>query len=80
MNTATLIPEPTYPEPLPLLPDMEAALPYPLEALGELLGGAAAAIVEAVQVPDALAAQSVLAAAAMAAQPHGNAPAARLAG
>ncbi len=73
MSAATMIPEPTYPEPLPLLPDMEAPARYPLEALGELLGGAAAAIVEAVQVPDALAAQSVLAAAAMAAQPHGNA-------
>nr|WP_315406655.1 YfjI family protein [uncultured Pseudomonas sp.] len=72
MTAATLIPDPDYPEPLPLLPDIEAATPYPLEALGELLGGAAAAIVDACQVPDALAAQSVLAAAAMAAQPHGN--------
>jgi len=68
-----LIPDPSYPEPQPLLPEMEAAIPYPLEALGEVLGGAAAAIVEAVQVPTALAAQSVLAAAAMAAQPHANA-------
>ncbi|BAP80332.1 hypothetical protein MT1_3157 [Pseudomonas sp. MT-1] len=67
-----LMPEPIYPEPLPLLPDLEEAAPYPLEALGDALGGAAAAIVEAVQVPAALAAQSVLAAAAMAAQPHGN--------
>ncbi|MEE1920847.1 YfjI family protein [Pseudomonas sp. 148P] len=73
MTAGTLIPDPDYPEPLPLLPDMEASAPYPLEALGELLGGAAAAIVEACQVPGALAAQSVLAAAAMAAQPHGNA-------
>lgn len=68
-----LIPDPSYPEPTPLLPEVEAAFPYPLEALGDVLGGAAAAIVEAVQVPAALAAQSVLAAAAMAAQPHGNA-------
>lgn len=73
MTVGSLIPDPGYPEPLPLLPDMEAAAPYPLDALGELLGGAAAAIVEACQVPGALAAQSVLAAAAMAAQPHGNA-------
>ncbi|MBU0808722.1 MAG: DUF3987 domain-containing protein [Gammaproteobacteria bacterium] len=58
--------------PLPLLPDLEAAAPYPLEALGNLLGGAAEAIIEAVQVPDTLAAQSVLMAAAMAAQAHGN--------
>ncbi len=75
MTVAELIPEalPACPEPLPLLPDMETAAPYPLAALGDLLGGAAAAIIEAVQVPDALAAQSVLAAAAMAAQPHANA-------
>ncbi|MGE8096631.1 YfjI family protein [Pseudomonas fluorescens] len=51
---------------------MEVAAPYPLQALGELLGGAAAAIIDAVQVPDALAGQAVLAAAAMAAQPHAN--------
>lgn len=68
-----LLASPTYPEPLPLLPEMEKAAPYPIQALGELLGGAAQSIVEAVQVPDALAAQSVLAAAAMAAQAHGNA-------
>ncbi|AJE20327.1 YfjI family protein [Azotobacter chroococcum] len=72
-EAGALIPAPTYPEPLPLLPNLEAAAPYPLAALGDLLGGAAAAIIEAVQVPDALAAQSVLAAAAMAAQPHANA-------
>ena len=63
----------SLPQPLPLLPDLEAAAPYPLQALGELLGGAVTAIVDAVQVPDALAAQSVLTAAAMAAQAHGNA-------
>ncbi len=61
------------PVPTPLLTDFEIAAPYPFEALGELLGGAVAAITEAVQVPFALAAQSVLIAAAMAAQPHGNA-------
>lgn len=71
--TAPLIPAPTFPEPLPLLPELDKAAPYPIQALGKLLGGAAQAIVEAVQVPDALAAQSVLSAAAMAAQAHGNA-------
>lgn len=70
--TSTLIPAPTYSDPLPLLPNVEVAAPYPLQALGELLGGAAAAIIDAVQVPDALAGQAVLAAAAMAAQPHAN--------
>ncbi len=71
--TASLIPTPIFPEPLPLLPELEKAAPYPIQALGELLGGAVQAIVEAVQVSDALAAQSILSAAAMAAQAHGNA-------
>ena len=71
--TALLIPATSYPEPLPLLPELEKSAPYPLPALGDLIGDAAKAIVEAVQVPTALAAQSVLSAAAMAAQPHGNA-------
>jgi hypothetical protein len=66
------VPLPSYPEPLPLLPELAKCAPYPLLALGDLIGGAAQAIVEAVQVPDALAAQSVLSAAAMAAQAHGN--------
>ena len=69
---APLVPPPGYPEPLPLLPDQELPAPYPLSALGEVLGGAAQAIVDIVQVPAAMAAQSVLAAAAMAAQPHAN--------
>lgn len=70
--TALLIPATSYPEPLPLLPELEKPAPYPLSALGDLIGDAAKAIVEAVQVPDALAAQSVMSAAAMAAQAHGN--------
>ena len=70
--TALLIPATSYPEALPLLPELEKPAPYPLSALGDLIGDAAKAIVEAVQVPDALAAQSVLSAAAMAAQAHGN--------
>src|SRR5690606_36138531 len=68
---AQLIPQPDYAEPIPLVIE-DADTPYPLAALGEMLGGAAKAIVEIVQVPAALAAQSVLAAAAMAAQPHAN--------
>ncbi|UVE18336.1 YfjI family protein [Pseudomonas sp. LS44] len=66
------LPEQDYREPIPLLPDVEAAAPYPLDALGDCLGGAARAIVEAVQVPEVMAAQTVLAAAAMAAQAHAN--------
>src|SRR5690606_32039407 len=68
---APLIPQPDYAEPIPLVIE-DADTPYPLAALGEVRGGAAMAIVEIVQVPAALAAQSVLAAAAMAAQPHAN--------
>ncbi len=70
--TAALLSATKFPEPRPLQASLEAAPPYPLAALGDILGGAITAIIEAVQVPDALAAQSVLAAAAMAAQPHAN--------
>ena len=69
---APLVPQPDYAEPIPLVIE-DADTPYPLAALGKVLGAAAQAIVEVVQVPAALAAQSVLAAAAMAAQPHANA-------
>lgn len=69
---ASLIPAPSFPEPLSLLPELEKSAPYPLGALGDLIGSAVQAIIDAVQVSDALAAQSVLSAAAMAAQPHGN--------
>lgn len=58
-------------EPLPLFPPLEKSMPYPLEALGGLRD-AAEAIVRKVQVPGALAAQSVLAIAAHAAQAHAN--------
>jgi len=58
--------------PLPLFPELLPAEPYPVEALGPVLGRAAAAIAHRVQVPDAMAAQSVLAAAALAAQAHAD--------
>lgn len=54
------------------LPDVAARPPYPLHALGELLGGAAAVIAAAVQAPPELAAQSVLAVAGFAAQDKAN--------
>lgn len=54
------------------LPDVVGRAPYPLDALGPLLGGAAAAIAEAVQAPPELAAQSVLAVAGFAAQDKAN--------
>lgn len=55
-------------EPVPLVNPIPPAEPYPVEALGPILGPAAQAIAEIVQVPLALAGNSVLAAAALAAQ------------
>ena len=46
--------------------------PFPFDALGPVLGAAAAAIHRDVQVPDAVAAGSVLAAASLAAMPHAD--------
>ncbi len=60
------------PMPLPLRRETAPAAPYPIKALGKILGGAANAIVDIVKCPDAIAAQSVLAAAALAAQAHAN--------
>ncbi|MCX7356530.1 MAG: YfjI family protein [Alphaproteobacteria bacterium] len=59
-------------EPLPLIPPTIAAPDYPLDALGDVLGDAARAIAAIVQCPPALAAQSVLAAASLAAQGHAD--------
>lgn len=56
-------------EPLPLGGGEEDAEPFPLDHLGMVLGNAARAIMDKVQVPDGLAAQSVLGAASLAIQP-----------
>lgn len=53
---------------LPLFPSLQQAQPYPIEFLGGLMGGAAAAIADTVQVPIEIAAQSILATAALVAQ------------
>jgi hypothetical protein len=58
--------------PLPLFPALPASEPYPTDALGPVLGPAADAIARKVQVPPALAAQSVLAAACLVAQAHAD--------
>jgi Protein of unknown function (DUF3987) len=50
----------------------EAREPYPIEALGDVLGPAARAIADKVQVPIEMAAQSVLGVASLAAQPHAD--------
>lgn len=72
--TAALVPAPTYPDPLPLLPEVEAAAPYPVEALPPLMRDAARAIAEHVQAPLALAGQCVVGAGAYLAQTRVNAP------
>jgi hypothetical protein len=58
--------------PRPLLREMPPADPFPLAALGGILGRAAEAIVDRVQCPDATAGQSVLGAATLATQGHAN--------
>ena len=58
--------------PTPLVRATPPPEPFPLDALGPILAPAARAIAEVVQVPEALAGNSVLAAAALAAQPHAN--------
>ncbi len=59
-------------QPQPLQRDLELPTDYPIDALGTVLGGAVKAITHATQCPQALAAQSVLAAAALAVQPFAN--------
>ena len=59
-------PEKTMPR--PLSPPIGPAAPYPTDALGDVLGPAALAIAAKVQCADAMAAQSVLAVASLAAQ------------
>lgn len=58
--------------PLPLFPPLPASEPFPVPALGPVLADAAGAIARKVQVPEAIAAQSVLAVAALAAQAHAD--------
>lgn len=55
-----------------LLTNAVGLIPYPLHALGPMLGGAAAAIADGVQAPPELAAQAVLAVAALLAQDKAN--------
>ena len=59
-------------QPQPLQRDLESPTDYPVHALGTVLGGAVKAITQAAKCPQALAAQSVLAAAAVAVQPFAN--------
>jgi hypothetical protein len=59
-------------QPIPLVRPVAAPAPYPIDALGPILAPAAKAIAQLVQVPEALAGNSVLAASALAAQAHAN--------
>lgn len=61
-----------WPEPTPLVRPTQPAPEFPIDSLGAVLGAAARAIAETVQVPPALAANSVLAAAALAGQQQAN--------
>jgi Protein of unknown function (DUF3987) len=58
--------------PRPLQRPLEPADPFPIEALGGILGDAALAIVDQVQCPEAIAGQSILAAAVLAVQGHAD--------
>lgn len=57
-------------DPEPLRAALAAAEPYPVDALGEVLGGAARALHESIKAPLAMCCQSVLASASLAAQAH----------
>lgn len=59
-------------EPEPLRRPLPSAEPYPIEALGEILGPAAQRMHEVIQAPEARCGQSVLAAASLAAQAHAD--------
>ena len=56
--------------PRPLRRELSPADPFPIDALGQVLGAAADAIIDKVKCPDALAGCSVLAAASLAVQAH----------
>jgi Protein of unknown function (DUF3987) len=58
--------------PRPLQRPLEPADPFPMEALGSVLGPAVRAIVDQVQCPQAIAGQSVLAVATPAVQAHAD--------
>lgn len=74
INHPAISPAPVLPPegPRPLRRLMPPPLPFPLRALGSVLEGAAMAIIDRVQCPDAMAAQSVLGVASLAVQGHAN--------
>jgi hypothetical protein len=58
--------------PRPLMRELPAADPFPVDVLGDVLGAAARAIHDRVQAPLAICARSVLGAAALAGQAHAD--------
>jgi hypothetical protein len=71
--TSKVIPlAPQTAPPEPLRRAIAAPAPYPVDALGQVLGPAARALHDTVQAPLALCGQSVLAAASLAVQPHAD--------
>lgn len=58
--------------PEPLRRALPAPEPFPINALGEVLSAAAQALAEVIKAPTATCGQSVLAAASLAVQPHGD--------
>ena len=58
--------------PVPLRRTIEAPEPYPVEALGDILSPAAKVLHAVIRSPDAICAQSVLAAANLTVQPHAD--------
>jgi hypothetical protein len=58
--------------PRPLMRELPPADPFPVDALGDVLAAAARGINDRIQAPDAMCAQSVLAAATLAVQAHAN--------
>lgn len=59
-------------EPLPLQREIDNSIDYPLDALGDIMGGAAKVMREVIQAPDALCAHSILGFATHSVQGHAN--------
>lgn len=60
------------PEPLPLARKNEPGEPYPINALGPIMGPATKKLIEIIQAPDAVCAHSVLSAASLTVQAFGD--------
>lgn len=61
-----------WPEPEPLIREIEPPEPYPIDALGDVLAPAARVLHEIIRAPDSTCGQSVLAAGCLAAQGHAD--------